>query len=385
MGERVIYLDYAAATPLDERVIAAMEPYIHGQYYNPSALYTPARQVREAYEIARHKLAMAIGGKPQEITITAGATESINLAIQGIVTRPDDEIVSCLTEHAAVVETAKQHAVRWAQVDERGYVKPSAVAAVITPATQLVSIGLINNELGTVQPIKEIAAVVAAKRQQRLEVGNETPLYLHTDASQAVGLLDISVSRLGVDMMTLNSGKCYGPKQVGLLWVRSGIALESILFGGGQENGLRPGSENVAGTIGFAEALSIAHAERKDESQRLHRLRGYLERELSKRLPDVVVNGHPKRHAPHILHISIPDCDGERLVYALDGLGVLAATGSACAANKGVRSHVLEAIGMDAALADSSLRLSLGRLTTDEEIMEATERIIQAAAQEKGK
>lgn len=378
-------MDYAAATPLDKRVFAVMEPYLTDHFYNPSALYMPARQVRADYEAARHNLAKVIGAKQSEIIITAGATESINLAIHGCLRQYGGAILTSSIEHAAVLGASSHYDMQVAVADSRGFVTPEAVKAVMTPETSLVSVGYVNNELGVVQPIKEIALVVASERQRRLNAGETKTIFMHTDASQAAGLLDVSVARLGVDMMTLNSGKCYGPKQVGLLWVRSGVELVSLIDGGGQEQGLRSGSENVAGAIGFTEALSIAQAERKDESYRLSGLRSQLEKGLLSAIDGLTINGHPKRYAPHILHVSIPNVDGERLVYALDNRGLLAATGSACSANKGIRSHVLTAIGLSAELADSSLRLSIGRFTTSQEIEKAITLITEVAKQEAGK
>lgn len=378
-------MDYAAATPLDKRVFAVMEPYLTERFYNPSALYTPARQVRADYESARHNLAKAIGAKPSEVVITAGATESINLAIHGCMKHYGGKIIVSSVEHSAVMASAEHYDKQIATADHRGYVSPETVEVLITPETSLVSIGYVNNELGVVQPIKEIANIVSNERQRRLKAGEIRPIFMHTDASQATGLLDISLSRLGVDMMTLNSGKCYGPKQVGLLWMRAGVELEPQVDGGGQEQGLRSGSENVAGVIGFAEALSIAQAERKDESYRLGKLRDKLERGLLAKIDGLTVNGHLKRRAPHILHVSVPNVDGERLVYALDNRGLLVATGSACSAHKGVRSHVLTAIGLAEELADSSLRLSIGRFTTEEEIEKAITLIAEVAKQEEGK
>jgi cysteine desulfurase len=238
--------------------------------------------------------------------------------------------------------------------------------AAISDETRFISVGYANNEIGTVQNIKQIAAICAETRFKRAESGSEVPLVLHTDASQAAGLLDINVARLGVDLMTLNAGKCYGPKQVGMLYVRAGVALKPLIYGGGQENGLRSGTENVAGAVGFATALEIAEKKRKTEVKRFEALRADLEKFLLKppRNDAVIVNGSKKHRLPNILNFSLAGLDGERLVYALDQRGICVATGSACAANKGSGSHVLAAIGLSATEADGSLRVSLGRGTT---------------------
>ena len=212
-----------------------------------------------------------------------------------------------------------------------------------------------------------------------------TPIYLHSDASQGAGALDINVARLGVDLLTLNAGKIYGPKQVGLLWVRAGIVLEPLIRGGGQEKGVRSGTENVAGAIGFATALELAQAQRHEENERLTTLRTMLMSGLQKGLADMIVNGHPKRHLPGHLNISIPGVDAERVVFALDQRGIQLATGAACAANKGTRSKVLEAIGLDDRTADGSLRLSLGHLNDEAQIAVAIPIIIETINQERGK
>lgn len=384
MSGSPIYLDYAASTPLDKRVLLAMQPYFIDHFYNPSALYQSARQVHFAYEDARHQLAMSIGAKQYEVIMTAGATESINLAINGVIGQYGGTVATSRIEHTAVVESARRQDVSWINVDTRGFITESAVQAAISDETTLVSVGYVNNELGTVQPLRAIAQCIDNIRHDRMARGVKQPLLFHTDASQAAGLLDISVSRLGVDLMTLNSGKCYGPKQVGLLWARGGIELSPLIVGGGQEKSLRAGTENVAGVIGFAEALSIAVSKRNTESRRIAQLRDTLQQKLAG-IDGIVINGHPKQRAPHILHISFPRLDGERAVFALDERGVMAATGSACAANKGTRSSVLKAVGMSDEMTDGSLRFSLGRFTTEEEIDRAGNSIIDVINQERGR
>lgn len=378
------YLDTAAATPLDERVFAVMRPYFTENFYNPSAAYQPARLVRAAVDNARHRLAMAIGAKPNEIIMTAGASESINLAIQGVMGHYGGAIVTLPIEHPAVLSAAGQYERVYAEVDARGLLNLQSLRHAITDETTLVSIGYANNELGTVQSLRDVAELIEVVRQERRSRGVARPLYFHTDASQAAGHLDISVSRLGVDMMTLNAGKCYGPKQVGLLWSKPEITLRPLVFGGGQERGLRSGTENVPGIIGFAEALSLANNERKDESYRVRQLRDRLQEKLLTAFPDLVVNGHPKRRLPHHLHISLPGLDGERALFALDQHGIMVATGSACAANKGTRSHVLTAVEMAPELADASLRISLGKDIDEQAVNEIAEIMASVLAKERG-
>lgn len=382
---RTIYLDYAAATPLDKRVFAVMEPFYTEKFYNPSSAYQPAREVRRDVDDAKHRLAMVMGGRLSEIILTAGATESINLAIAGTVNRHGGTVVTTAIEHPAVLESARAYGGVIVDVTSKGMVDPEAVRRAITDETTIVSVGYVNSELGTVQPIKAIAALLETIRAERRERGIVRPLYFHTDASQAPGYLDISVARLGVDLMTLNASKCYGPKQVGLLWVASHVVLASFIHGGGQERGLRSGTENVPGVIGFARALEITDKNRKREGHRIARLRDRLERTLLEAVPDLVVNGSTKKRLPNHLHISLPGLDGERALFALDARGVLIATGSACAANKGTRSHVLTAVGMSDELADGSLRITLGHPTSDEEVDEAACHIIDVLMAERGR
>ena len=374
--EREIYLDHAAATPLDERVRAAMEPYFAEQFFNPSAPYAPAWETRHAFEAARADLAHAIGAKPAELVITAGATESINLAftvLNRVQASGKPHVVTTVIEHSSVLACATAHKHTLVEVNHHGLVDPQDIRSAIQDNTVLISIGLANNEIGTVQPLRAISEIVHDLRQQRLAAGNTTPLYLHTDASQCAGQLDVNVSTLGVDMLTLNAAKIYGPKQVGLLWVARGVQLQPVVLGGGQERGLRSGTENVAGAVGFACALQIAVETRKDESARLAALRDTLQRSLLQAFPEAVVSGHKKHRLPGLLHISFPGIDAERLVYLLEAQGVYVGTGAACAANKATRSHVLEAIGLEPEVADGSLRLTLGRLSTEENTARAAE------------
>lgn len=379
-----IYFDHAAATPLNQRVFVAMQPYLTEKFYNPAAAYQSARQVRADYESARHRLAMAIGGAKEEIILTAGATESINVAFHGVLSEGGHVVIGA-TEHAAVRGAAETFAYSIAASDAKGTIKPEAVKAAITSLTKLVSVTLADSELGTVQKLRDIAGVIREERARRLENGDTTPIYLHSDASQAAGALDINVARLGVDMLTLNAGKIYGPKQVGLLWTKSGIVLAPLIRGGGQEKGVRSGTENVAGAVGFATALELAQDYRHEENERLGRLRTLLLEGVRAGLPDVVVNGHPKRHMPGHLNISIRGVDAERVVFALDHRGIQIATGAACAANKGMRSKVLEAIGLDGETADGSLRFSLGRLNHEAQIARAVPIITAVINQERGK
>lgn len=355
-----------------------MEPYFSDLFFNPSAPYAPAVSVRRDYEAAKQVIARTIGGKGDELVITAGATESINLAFSST----SGHVVTANIEHHAVLAAAKLRDVTFVESDQKGVVSPESIKAAIRPDTQLVSIALANNELGTIQPLRDIAEVVKNERRRRLSVNDHTPIYLHSDASQGVGQLDVNVARLGVDMLTLNAAKVYGPKQVGLLWAASYVNLSPVVVGGGQERGIRSGTENVAGVIGFAKAMELAHTHRKFESDRLRKLRDFMQAKLLEAFPEAVVSGNQKHRLAGHLHISFPGLDAERVLFALEMKGVLVATGSACAANKGTRSHVLNAIGLPAEVADGSLRITFGHLSDEDNTKQATDYIVEAISSE---
>lgn len=378
MNTEVIYLDHAAATPVDAKVMAAMQPFFSDDFYNPSAPYAPAVLVRRAYEEAKQVIARTIGAKGDDVVITAGATESINLAFASF----DGHVVTSNIEHHAVLAAARNHEATLVEADVRGFVPAERIKAAIQPNTVLVSIALANNELGTIQPLRDIAEIVRTEREVRLARGDHTPIYLHSDASQGVGQLDVNVARLGVDLLTLNAAKVYGPKQVGLLWAAPSVVLKPSIVGGGQERGLRSGTENVAGTIGFAKAMELATEHRKFESDRLMKLRNEMQKKLTSVFSEMVVSGHPKHRLAGHLHVSFPNLDAERVLFALESRGVLVATGSACAANKGTRSHVLTAIGLEPEVADGSLRITLGHLSNEENSARATDLIIEEVQKE---
>ena len=378
MNDEVMYLDHAAATPVDAKVLAAMQPYFSDSFYNPSAPYAPAVTVRREYEAAKQTIARAIGAKGDDLVITAGATESINLAFSSI----GGHVVTANIEHHAVLAAAKRYEHTIIAADDKGIVSAATVKAAITPLTKLVSIALANNELGTIQPLRDIAEVIKNERTKRLAAGDHTPIYLHTDASQGVGQLDVNVARLGVDLLTLNAAKAYGPKQVGLLWAAPAVVLTASIVGGGQERGLRSGTENVAGVIGFAKAMELASEHRKYESDRLGKLRAEMQAALTEAFPSAVLSGNLKHRLAGHLHVSFPNLDAERVLFALEARGVLVATGSACAANKGTRSHVLTAIGLAPEVADGSLRITFGHLSNEKNVASATEIIIEEVQKE---
>lgn len=373
-----MYLDHAAATPLDERVDETMRMYARDAFFNPSSPYAPAVKVRHDYDAAKAQIAACIGGKGDDIVMTAGATESINIMFHSV----SGHVVTSTIEHHSVLEAAKLREHTLVACDERGRVSAESVAAAIRPDTELVSIQLANNEVGTIQPLRDIAEVVRAERARRAKAGEATPIYFHTDASQGLGQIDVHVARLGVDALTINAGKVYGPKQVACLWVDRFVRLVPLVHGGGQEKGVRSGTENVAGTIGFARALQLATQHMRGEAKRLTTMRDTLEKTLLEAFPGAVISGARKKRLPGHLHISFPHLDAERLIFLLETYGVLVATGSACAANKGTRSHVLTAIGLAPEVADGSLRISLGRLTNEVNIKQATDILVTVITNE---
>jgi cysteine desulfurase len=377
-----IYFDYAAATPLDDDVQSAMLPYLEEQFYNPSSIYQPAKRVREAVEDARHRVAQVLGAKPTEIIFTSGGTESINAAISGVLYKlshdyPDAHWVTSAIEHDAVLAQRAPleragFSCATVEVKANGLADAAAVTATVNDQTVLVSLQLANNEIGTIQPVAEVAQKIAKIRADRAIRGNDRPLYLHTDAVQAANFLDLSVSRLGIDLLSLSGSKIYGPKGSGILYVRTGIQIQSLLWGGGQERGHRSGTENVAGVVGFAAALEKTAAVRKPEALRLTQLRDQLWRQLQN-IPDVILNGDPKKRLPNNLNLIIPGLEGQALVMYLDQAGILASTGSACSSGDLDPSHVLLALGRSREQAAASLRLTLGRSTTEADIAKAAE------------
>ena len=364
-----VYLDYASTTPVDERVAQAMQPYLADKFYNPSAQYLAAKDVRRDINQARGDIAKVIGSKQSEIVFTAGATEANNLAISGVMECfPGKNLVVSSIEHDSVIEPAKNYKHSLVKVDEFGIVDLESLRSAITDDTVLVSIMQANNEIGVVQPIKLIAELIAEIKVKRRKNNNELPLYLHTDSAQATNYLDIHVSRLGIDLMSVNGGKIYGPKQTGFLFIKTGVKIIGQIQGGGQERGLRSGTENVPGIVGLATALKITTEMRSQESRRMAELQHYFYRKLDEILPNLHVNGSKKLRLPNNIHVTIPGIDNERAMMELDERGVMCAVGSACSASKDEPSHVLKAIGLSDELARSSLRFTMGRATTKNDI-----------------
>jgi len=366
--KKTIYLDHAAATPIEKAVLTAMNPYFSKAFYNPSATYLAARAVNDDLRAAKARIAGWLGARPTEIIFTAGGTEGNNLAINGIMSQyPEGNIVISAIEHESILKPAQKYDYREAKVSPNGIIDLKHLESLIDDKTVLVSVMYANNEIGTVQPLKDIAAILTQKRARR-QGAKALPLLFHTDAAQAANYLDIHVHRLGVDLMTLNGGKIYGPKQSGVLFVKAGTLLNPQLLGGGQELGLRSGTENVAGSIGLATALDLVQQKRPNEVERLKILQALFYDLLAKKIPKAKINGSKKHRLPNNIHITLHGEDNERLIILLDQAGILCAAGSACSASNEEPSHVLRAIGLSDADAEASLRFTMGIKTTESEI-----------------
>lgn len=375
-----IYLDHAAATPMDPSVLEAMTPYFSERFFNPSATYLPAVAVRKDLESARSRVAEVLGARPSEIIFTAGGTEANNLAIRGVLEQHEDaNVVVAAIEHESVLAAAHEYLCKEASVSPQGVVDVDALIGLIDERTVLVSIMYANNEVGSVQPIHQIALRLQQIRRERKKNGNDLPLYLHTDAAQAAAYLDLHVSRLGIDFMTINAGKIYGPKQCGVLFAASHVRLKPQILGGGQERGQRSGTENVAGAIGLATALELVQNRRHEETKRLQILQRLFFTLLEEQIPGVIINGSRKVRLPNNVHVTLPGHDNERLLLQLEEAGILCAAGSACSASNEEPSHVLRAMNISDTDAQSSLRFSMGRSTTEAAIRHTVSALVRAA------
>ncbi len=370
MPKHRIYLDYAATTPVDPRVVAAMLPYLGDNFGNPSSLHATGRRARRAIEDAREQIAQTVGCEPTEILFTSGGTESDNSAVMGIAraTRAagrGNHVVTSQIEHHAVLHACEKleeegFRVTYLPVTEQGLIDPAAVAAALRDDTVLVSIMAVNNEIGTIQPIEEIATVC---RRQRIP--------LHTDAVQASGSLPVHFSDWGVAALSLAAHKIYGPKGVGVLILRHGLSIQPLLTGGGQEREQRPGTENVAAIVGMALALRLADEERSERVTHMHALRQHFESGVASRIRWARRNGHPTKRVAGISSFSFPGTSNEMLLLRLDLAGVDVSNGAACTSGTVEPSHVLRAMGLSEELTTSALRFSFGKDTTAAEIDEA--------------
>ena len=367
---KTVYLDYAATTPLHPRVFELMKPLFGPTYGNPSSMYASGRRARKVVDFAREKAASVLGAHPEEIIFTGSGTESDNLAVEGVMRGnrvAGNHLIVSSIEHKAILESTRALAregfdATYLPVDSAGLISVEDCVKRITDKTILVSVMYANNEIGTIEPIRALAEAITRKRG-----GSPFPL-LHTDACQAAGALPIRVSALGVDLMTLNSSKIYGPKGVGLLYKRKGVRLDPLIVGGEQERGFRAGTESIALIAGFAEALLVADRGKEEESERLCALRNYFFSALRSKVPSAVLNGHKERRLPNNIHISVPHVEGESMVLMLDSKGIEVSTGSACSSVDLKPSHVLLAIGQGSELAHGSIRFTLGRNTTKDEL-----------------
>lgn len=380
----MIYLDHAAATPLNPKALEAMMPYFGEYFFNPSAPYLPAKRVREVYEDAKTAIARTIGAKGVDLVMTSGATESIQLAF----TAARGRILVAATEHAAVLEAARSFKYDLIAVNAAGVVDLDDLRQKINDEVDLISISLASNELGTIQPLAEVAELVREVRAGRWARGVKTPLFLHSDASQAMSLIDINVARLGVDLLTLNAAKVDGPKGVGALYVGRGIELHPLQRGGGQERGLRGGTENVPGVVGFATAATEAKSHLGGNRKKYQEMASVLKRELAhssiiaQMADKVKYLGDPRRQLASFVPVCFAGIDAERLIYKLEQQEIYLSTGAACAANKGTKSHVLAAIGLSDEEIMGSLRISLGSTNTVAQMPIVAEVLARAVAEE---
>ena len=369
--EKLIYMDHAATTPLRPEVLDAMLPYFGESFGNPSSIYTLAQEGRKAVDDSRETVAHILGARMSEIVFTSGGTESDNTAIKGAaqaLSSTGNHIVTTCIEHHAVLHACHQMEqmgfdVTYLPVDQYGVVDPDEVAGALTDRTTLVSVMLANNEIGTIEPVAEIARLV---KEEAARMGRT--IVVHTDAVQAAGLIDLNVKSLGVDMLSLSAHKFHGPKGVGALYVRRGTPFEPQQMGGGQERQRRSGTENVPGIVGLAEALRRATEERESHAEHCTHLRNKIVDYVLDTVDGVRLNGHPTERLPNNANFSFESIEGEPVLLGLDLAGICASSGSACSSASLEPSHVLIAIGLSAEVAQGSLRMTVGRGNTEQEV-----------------
>jgi len=364
----LIYLDNAASTPVHEKVIDEMIPYFKEQYGNPSSIHKYGRLARIAIQDARKRVASLINADHTEILLTSGGTESNNTAFYGIAHQNKGKhIITSSIEHDAILEPCKHleaegFQITYLPVDRHGLVNPEDVEKEISSDTCLISIMFANNEVGTIQPIKEIG-----------EIANEKKVTFHTDAVQAVGKMPIDVKELKIDLLSMSSHKINGPKGVGVLYIRKGVKIDPLILGGGQENGLRSGTENVASIVGFGKACQLAKDNMSQNQEQIRKLGRKLVFEILKEIPHTTLNGHPEKRIPNNIHFTFLGVNGEDLIIKLDENGIAASTGSACSVRVQKASHVLKAMGFSHEQISGSLRLTIGVSNTEQEIDETVQ------------
>ncbi|MDH3277838.1 MAG: cysteine desulfurase [Nitrosopumilus sp.] len=363
----MIYLDNAASTKIHETVLKEMLPYLKEQYGNPSSIHRYGRNARKAVKKARKQIANLINADPSEILFTSGGTESNNMVLFGVKKNPESRIITSSIEHDAILEpckilTKEGFDIIYLPVNNYGLVDPLILKNNLTENTSLVSIMFGNNEVGTIQPIADLAKICKEKN-----------ILFHTDAVQAVGKIPIDVKKLGIDMLSISSHKINGPKGIGALYVRNGISINPLILGGGQEKGLRSGTENVANIVGFGQACELARVNLLDNSAKMKGLRDYLSNKIIQEIPEVTINGHPVNRLPNNVHLTFLGVNGEDLLIKLDENGIAASTGSACSVQIQKASHVLKSMGFSHEQITGSLRLTIGISNNLEEMDKVVE------------
>ena len=382
-----IYLDHNATTPVEPAVLDAMLPYFSADFGNAASIHTPGQRARSAVETAREQVAALIGARPQEIVFTSGGTESDNHAIFGIVRNAPGatkHIITTQIEHEAVLNACQalekdggtvaggRNAIEvtYLSVDSNGLVDPESVRDAIRPQTALITIMHANNELGTVQPLEQIGKIAA-----------QNDIFFHTDAVQSAGKILVDVNSLAVDLLAISGHKFYAPKGIGALYIRGGTRLRQLLYGGHHQRGFRPGTENVPGIVGLGKAAELARLALSEDAARVSAMRDELERELVSRIPHSRANASRAQRTPNTTNITFPGIEGEALIIALDLKGLACSTGAACSSGAVEPSHVLTAIGLPPEEARASIRFSIGRHTTPQDIAAAIEIVPSAVAQ----
>ena len=369
-----MYFDNAATTKLDEEVFNEMLPYLKDSYGNASSIYKLGRESRKAVEDSREKIAKVLNCKPNDIYFTAGGSESDNTAIKGIARankNKGNHIITSKIEHPAVLETCKQlekegFEVSYISVDENGIINLEELKKSIKPTTILITVMFANNEIGTIEPIEEIG-----------KIAKENKIYFHTDAVQALGSLKIDVQELNIDSLSLSGHKFYGPKGIGALYVRSGVSFEKFVSGGHQERNKRAGTENVAGIVGIGKAIELAYDNLEEHNKKIKELRDYYMEQVKAKIPYIKINGDMEKRLPGNSNISFRFIEGEGLLLNLDLKGICASSGSACTSGSLDPSHVLLAIGLPHEIAHGSLRITIGKYNTKEEVEYLVENLVE--------
>mgnify|MGYP000900845343 FL=1 len=373
---RQVYLDNSATTPIKGDVLKEMLPFLTENYGNASSLYTPGLIAKRALDEAREKVATLINAKPNEVYFTGCGSESDNWVLKGVASalkNKGNHIITTVTEHPAMLRTCEYlekngYEVTYLGIDDQGRLNPEELEAAIKETTILVSIMMVNNEIGTIHPIKELAAI--AKKHGVL---------FHTDAVQALGNVPIDVKDLGVDFLSMSAHKIYGPKGVGGLYIRRGAKLGTLIFGGGQESGKRAGTENVAGIVGFGKAAELAMNGLDEHIKHSTEIRNYLADKLTSEIPDIIINGSMENRHPGNLNVTFKYIEGESILIQLDACGICISTGSACSSKSLKPSHVLSALGVPDELIHGTIRFSVGDFTTKEDIdytVECTKKVV---------